>query len=280
MKSSRAVIITALVAALAIASSAAEARPLDPKVYCLRPGVCFAAAFQFTDYLTTGPRAYTQFTVYLQNLQGSVPKRSRGTPMDLNTFSIRTNNPVDESRMDVPVLYSLLDNQREGGTAVGRVRVGDADGMYDDLGSNMRYHTFGWYTGLGIAGCDLYPNMAYEDFRISTCPRRGHDGWLRLDFRLYFADFLGPRPARFDDFQFTMGNLGEACGVGAEMRDRINHFCREFAYDAVATPEPATLLLLAPGLVVLGGVRRLTERAKARSRTGAATSCRAPLPPS
>jgi len=254
----RSLVVTAV---LVLLPAKIEAQPLDPRIYCISRGSCFAAAFQFTDYLTASPWAYTEFSVYLQNLQGSYPRRSRGQPLELNSFFIRTNNPVDESEYDVPVLYSWLDNQRTGGTTEGRVRTGDIGGMFDDLGSNMRYHQFGWYSGLGLAGCDWYDRMEFEDFRAATCPSRGYDGWLRLDFRLFFIDNLGTRPVRFDDFQFTAGNFSEACGIGALMPpDRGNSMCREFTYEAVATPEPATLLLLGPALVAVGGVRRALRR--------------------
>ncbi|MEP7383994.1 MAG: hypothetical protein ABI910_20105 [Gemmatimonadota bacterium] len=260
--------LIAALAALGVASSTAGAQAIDPKVYCLRPGVCFAAAFQFTDYLTD-PSPYTQFTVYLQNLQGSWPRRSIGTPYALNRFTILTSNPLEEVPSRRPTLYSQMIDQSDGGTSIGRVRVGDEIAMFADQGSNQRYNSFGWYTGYGISGCDFRDSGRPEDFRVATCPAKGLTGWLRFDFHLQWYGATSARPIRFDDFRYVVGNDLEGCTIGtAEVRGIFNPgSCRMHDYDevlrqsAIATPEPTVLALLAPGLLAIGGValRRRTR---------------------
>lgn len=258
----RVAVFAALIGGSAIAP-AAGAQPIDPNGYCFRAGACFAAAFQFTDYLSD-PTPYTQFTVYLQNLQGSWPRKSAGTPVALNRFTILTNNPPENSPSKRPTLYSHMINQSDGGTAIGRVRVGEEVGLYADEGSNQGYNQFGWYTGLGIAGCDLHPNHTPEDFRVSTCPARGLTGWLRFDFHLAWYGDVPVRPIGFDNFRFAIGNEFEGCGFGtADLRgSRATDLCSARDYNevirqnAVATPEPAVIALLAPGLLAIGGLAR------------------------
>ncbi len=254
--------VVLLIAVGAITRSA-NAQPIDPKVYCIRPGACFAAAFQFSDYLTD-PVPYTQFTVYLQNLQGSWPRKSAGTPAALNRFTILTSNPPENSPSKRPTLYSRMIDQSEGGTVIGRVRTGEQTGLYADEGSNQGYNQFGWYTGLGIAGCDLLPYNSREDYRISTCPANGLTGWLRFDFQLTWYGESFARPVRFDNFRFSVGSEFDGCTFGtAELPGSPNGAgCRARDYNevlrqnAIATPEPAVVALLAPGLLAIGGLVR------------------------
>lgn len=259
----RRILLVAVLAALGALTRSANAQPLDPKVYCFRPRACFAAAFQFTDYLSD-PVPYTQFTVYLQNLQGSWPRRSAGDPSAINRFTILTSNPLEGSPAKRPTLYSRMIDQSQGGIVIGRVKVGEQQGVFADEGSNQGYNQFGWYTGLGIAGCDLHPNHSPEDFRVSTCPANGLTGWLRFDFQFTWYGVPFPRPVGFDNFRFVIGSEFEGCTFGtAELRGSPEpEFCRARDYrevlsqQAVATPEPAAIALLAPALVAVGAVAR------------------------
>ncbi len=268
----RRVTFVAVLIAVSTSVRTAGAQPIDPKVYCFRAGACFAAAFQFTDYLTD-PSPYTQFSVYLQNLQGSWPRKSVGTPLALNRFTIYTNNPPEDSPSKRPTLYSHMINQSDGGTAIGRVKVGEEGTLYADQGSNQGYNQFGWYTGLGIAGCDLYPkpNNSREDFRVSTCPASGLTGWLRFDFHLAWYGDAPARPVGFDNFRFAIGNEFEGCRFGtADLRDTgdatscaTRDYNEVLRQNAIATPEPAVLAMLVPGLLAIGGLATHRRRTHA-----------------
>ncbi len=92
-----------------------------------------------------------------------------------------------------------------------------------------------------------------------------------FDFALYWAEQVGvtPRFVTGNDFFLTMGGVNTSadyfCGFGRQIGiDPPVAACPDETYDAaIVTPEPATVLLLATGILSLGG-RSLVRRRQRR----------------
>lgn len=198
------------------------------KVYCSGTS-CFAAAFEFKDYRDDAvfPLVpYTIFSAYFQNLQGSYPIDGSTTPLSLNWFYFQFfdlnegDDWVDASSGEL--VFSTF----------GNVVAGNNNSWGNDSpAQGVNYDAFST-TGYGIVGCDgPVPEFPLEFFAFHTCPARGLDGWVRVDFKLrHFGLAPSKAPVRFHDFLFSFGSLaGAKCTIGGNQPGT----CAEMPYNRV-----------------------------------------------
>lgn len=247
----------ALIAGLS-ASRAVDAQ-INPRVYCLDRSTCYAAAFQFQDYLTR-PRPHTLFSVYLQNLQGSF---SGSNPQyGLNFFSFSWLNQMNPTPTGV-VRYVGARGARA--QSEGKVRKSE----YRHLSHNVLDlvnldEQFEFATNFGVLGCARPPFLVGNEWSYRTCPNAPFNGFVRMDFRIRARDYsTGGEPlwttTRMNDFQFGFGG----CRVGRDIPGLGSNNCSEFAYDAFVTPEPATMGLMGLGLAGVAAMRTRRRRKRA-----------------
>lgn len=252
-------------------SPAAAAAQLDPKVYCLSASECYAAAFQFTDYLTD-PAPHTIFSVYLQSLQGSYAGSS-SLAYRLSRFHFLFFNQANSAGDP----YGVVRQMGAGAASLGSVGPVERttgrptfEHIVNGHGGHVREDfLLNGGVGFGVLGCTIPPYLIPGEWAVRTCPRLGLTGWARLDFRIRGLDYTSghgspvPVSTRFTDFTFSFSGSRE-CTFGslaprppASPRDGN---CQEYSYDAFVTPEPASLGLVAVGLAALAGVRRRRSR--------------------
>ena len=255
-----------------------------PRVYC-PPGQpsCFAAAFTYSNYVTGLPghgfldgTPLTVMSVYVQNLQGSY-KWKNPQAFQLNTIGFfRQNGGYDNlsNSLFVNILPASINPPRSGSN-FGPIRTGlnpflseDASGNpVTDLATSYSTDNSG-----GVMGCNLgHYASPFVGWGWQTCPKQGLNGWVKFDFALYWAEQVGvtPRFVTGNDFYLTMGGVNTSddyfCGFGRQIGiDPPVTACPDAIYDAaIVTPEPATVLMLATGMLWLGGgslVRRRKRR--------------------
>lgn len=244
-----------------------------PRVYC-PPGQpsCFAAAFTYTNYVGGLPgRGFldgvplTVMSVYIQNLQGSYQWRDQTKAMAFNSFGFfRENGGYDNlsNSLFVNILPPAGSPPRSA-TTFGPVRVG-TERVFSESSSAEPIvslaTTYSTDNSGGVVGCDLGPYASpLRGWGWQTCPEQGVNGWVKFDFALWWAEQSGaPRFVTGDDFFLTMGaansNFDYQCAYGKRIGVEVPvRRCASFAYDApIVTPEPATLVMLATGIGVLG----------------------------
>ena len=276
------------IAATALVVGAMAARPalaqFMPRVYC-PPGQpsCFAAAFTYSNYVTGLPghgfldgTPLTVMSVYVQNLQGSY-KWKNPQAFQLNTIGFfRQNGGYDNlsNSLFVNILPTSTNPPRSGGS-YGPIRTGPNPFLSEyasadpitDLATSYSTDNSG-----GVMGCNLGRYASpWVGWGWQTCPKQGLKGWVKFDFALYWAEQVGvtPRFVTGNDFFLTMGGVNTSadyfCGFGRQIGiDPPVTACPDEIYDAaIVTPEPATVLLLATGILWLGGgslVRRRQRR--------------------
>ncbi|MEP7382715.1 MAG: PEP-CTERM sorting domain-containing protein [Gemmatimonadota bacterium] len=270
------------VCAMLLAGHDADAQ-LMPRVYC-PPGQasCFGAAFTYTNYVGGLPGhsfldgvPLTVMSVYIQNLQGSYQWRNQPAPMAFNSFGFfRENGGYDNlsNSLFVNLLPASVSPPKSGGR-YGPVREGTRQVLSENSSAeplvslSTTYSTDG--SG-GVMGCNLGRYASpLRGWGWQTCPEQGLNGWVKFDFALWWAEQSGaPHFVTADDFFLTMGAANTSsdyqCGYGRRIGVEVPiRRCASFDYDgAIVTPEPATVVLLASGIgmIGLGMLRRRTAR--------------------
>ena len=260
---------------------------LMPRVYC-PPGQpsCFGAAFAYTNYAGGLPGhsfldgvPLTVMSVYIQNLQGSYQWRTQNAPMVFNSFGFfRENGGYDNlsNSLFVNILPASISPPKSG-SRFGPVREGTRQVLSESTNAepvvslSTTYYT---ENSGGVMGCNL---GRYESplrgWGWQTCPEQGLNGWVKFDFALWWAEQSGaPRFVSADDFFLTMGAASSSsdyqCAYGRRIGVEVPvRRCASYDYDApLVTPEPATIVLLASGMGVLGlAVHRRRRQGSRRS---------------
>lgn len=271
--------------AVTFAALTAVSEPAAAQRIVCPPGSasCFAIRFSFTH--TLDQPLPTLFTVHLQNLQGSFTNTDALWFIDGLSID-RRNGESEHPPFVMRVAPSgVLAGTPEGAIARSPLYAGLAEGSY--IGDE--YATRRWYNGVPgeIVGCRASFRTP-DEWGFRTCPRLGLDGWARYDFRLGIVDsrqLPTTRPTRlvdFEEFTFGVTTTDGSCYFGGSARvgKIVAPACTSHPYllptttvasgDAVApealvTPEPATVALLASGLGALGSLR-LARRRRARQR--------------
>lgn len=277
---SKRVLVLSAAVVLAAVAPRAEAQ-FVPRVYC-PPGQpsCFAAAFNYNNYVGGLPGhpfldgvTLTVMSVYVQNLQGSYNWSGATDPFQVNTLGFfRKNDGFDNLSNSLFVnLLPTTNSPPRSGSTVGAARTGQAPFLSESASADpINDLSTTYYTDVsgGVMGCNLGEYASpFRGWGWQTCPSSGLNGWVKFDFALYWAEQVGaPRFVTGDDFFLTMGaaNTGSdyLCGFGQEIGiDVPVDACPDQAYQwAVVTPEPTSIILLASGLAGVGGVGALRRR--------------------
>lgn len=271
-------VTTLVMVCLSLVAAGGASAQIMPRVYC-PPGQasCFGAAFTYTNYAGGLPGhsfldgvPLTVMSVYVQNLQGSYQWRSETTPMAFNSFGFfRENGGYDNlsNSLFVNILPASTSPPKSGGR-FGPVREGTRQVLSESTSAEPIVSlstTYSTDNSGGVVGCNLGRYASpLRGWGWQTCPENGLNGWVKFDFALWWAEQSGaPRFVNADDFFLTMGASNTLsdyqCGYGKRIGVEVPiRRCASFDYDApIVTPEPATVVLLATGIGVLGiGVRR------------------------
>jgi hypothetical protein len=185
------------------------------KVYCFNATSCVAAAFRFSP-LPDDPRfgRQTQFSVFLQNLQGTYPANGPGTELRVRFFRFQFFDMIED--------FDFVDADPIGTfSSIGDVQAGINLGWGNEAPQGGRNSdTFVADFGSGIVGCVNQNPPLW--FTYQTCASSGLDGWVRVDFVLrHFAAEPSNEPVRFHDFEFSFGDhfAGLFCRVGGEQAE-------------------------------------------------------------
>lgn len=196
------------------------------KVYCFNPTSCVAAAYRFSQ-LPDDPsgRPQTQFSVFIQNLQGTFPVDGPNTELRIRHFRFQFFEIIDSpSYADAHPLETM--------STIGNVQLGNNSGAWgnDSPAAGRNSDTFVADGTSGIVGCVNQNPPLWFSHR--TCPSAGLDGWVRVDFVLRH---LGGDPSTQDvrrkDFEFSFGNAsaGLFCRIIGEQFEN----CTELPYSRV-----------------------------------------------
>lgn len=234
-----------------LSSASASAQVVSPTSYCAGgvTGLCFSLKFDFAPNL---------LTIYLRNLEGT---GIGGQYTGINQLFIYRDNTLGPGTPEENEL--VVGGWNPLGSIVGNVAVGPSTSVdRDDCSVADCTDAYFQYQQFGIIGCS--PNENDVLWAFQTCARKGFDGWVRYDFPMYVTRPGEDHGIAFDDFTFGLGGDGYDCRyVGG----RIVTPASCAVVDAFVSPEPSTLALVAPAVLLIGWRRRSRRTA---SRTMAA----------